>query len=242
MSKKSVSTDDLYTIRWAINKGTKDSKAVALATLGRLLGETPPLVENFHPGRELRVALVVGHNSKRKGAYAPGPIGEYEYTFNGRVADLLEERQPSGSVVKVFRRTSLGSYSKEIDRTYSEVSAWVPDIIVELHFNGYNGRTGYSCMLSAKSSPLSIEIGNVFQGKVVEATGFKDRGVIQVGRSDRGGRALYALDIPTIITEPFFGDYLPHATAIHNNGGAEFLAGVYADAITTIARKPIAVS
>lgn len=178
----------------------------------------------------MRVALVVGHNSSAPGAWVTGGgLNESEFAFNNRVVDEILHAGIPGVLLKRFNRyPNPSGYTKEIRTVYGAVNDWQPDLVVELHFNGGGGN--YSFMLAAENSPVGQKAAAAMQRVFHEKIGFVDKGVHARTRGERGGESLYSSKAPCVLTEPFFGDYGPHAVAIAKLGYAG-LADVYRAAI-----------
>ena len=185
---------------------------------------------------DIKVAVVVGHNSTNKGAFMRGAFNEFEYDFNNRVAELMvEEAKGSPLKIKRFNRDYTGSYNREIDRVYSNVNSWEPDFIFELHFNGYNGEVGYSSVLhhyaSNKGKACASHINDIF----VSETGFDDNGTSALGSSDRGYLSTAKAIAPCILTETWFGDFPEHVEKIGELGHSG-VADLYMQSIPGIAK------
>jgi N-acetylmuramoyl-L-alanine amidase len=175
--------------------------------------------------RPFRVALVVGHNSRQKGADSID--GNSEFDFNNAVADILCKEASTSLQYRRFNRAYSGAYTREIDTVYSQVAAWKPDLILELHFNA--GRGNYTTMLVAKGSTRSIPVANILNKAFASGLGVDNGGVKPVGPADRGGRGLFATKYPTILTEPFFGDNPKHKGITPDR-----VAGIYRAAINQV--------
>ena len=80
----------------------------------------------------MRIALVIGHNSRAQGAVR-ATDGRSEYDWNGVLAGMIRDHDPAS--IRIFRRTAGLGYSREIDKVYGEVDAWGAGGSVELHFN-----------------------------------------------------------------------------------------------------------
>ena len=238
-----MSRDLLYTLRWLINHPGRENKAEALKIIGSLLGESPgESVRNLptpaapapsHSGPRGRVALVIGHNSRSKGAYVKGRFNQFEYDFNGELASLIQSRAWAGLELKTFRRVYSGSYTSEIATVYNKVNAWNPDFILELHFNSYKGGD-YSFMLyhhaSAKSKAIAQTVNDVF----CAATGFKSNQK-NAGRKSgqRGYVSLAKSKAPCVLTEPFFENNPTHLRKIESLGHSG-VAELYLTAIRKV--------
>lgn len=150
---------------------------------------------------ERRVAVVIGHNSRKTGAYAGSPVNKSEYQLNGETGDLMAERADSDPniEIKVFRRKPISSYTAEIRECYRRVNAWDPEIVIELHFNWLGG-AGRVEMVVFKNGERSQEIGRIFLevgSKVF--SGLKK--LVKRGGGDRGGMSLVAAKAPCVLTE-----------------------------------------
>jgi N-acetylmuramoyl-L-alanine amidase len=161
----------------------------------------------------MKIAIVVGHNAKVPGAYAPTPIGLSEFDFNNLVADEMIRLARSsffgvlrgGSKLDLFKvhRTFSGSYSAEIDAAYHEVSGQGADASVELHFNAAHPRASGTETLSS-GSPKSLALAGHLQRAMVKVLGRPDRGLRALGPADRGGRSLHSAPPAAALVEPFF--------------------------------------
>lgn len=240
-----------YTLNWYLNEawGNPEQKENAqkaqLNVLNILTGgaygksttpEAIPAPSNIGDLPKMKIAVVVGHNSRNKGAFMKGAFNQFEFDFNNRVADLMiESAEGSDLQIKKFNRTYVGSYTTEVKRVYENVNAWDPDFIFELHFNGYNGKTGYSFVLhhhaSSKGKACAKHINDVF----VAETGFTDKETKALTSSDRGYLSTAEASAPCILTETWFGDYADHVEKI-GQLDHEGVAALYMDAIPGIGK------
>lgn len=179
------------------------------------------------PGR--KVALVIGHNSTAKGAYADAPVGQFEYDYNNAVAsEMISMAAERGLSMRRFLRTPGGGYNMEIDRVYREVETFAPDLIVEMHFNGGGG--DYATMLHARGAECSAKAAGAMLEEFSTRLGIRSWGLMPVDRNGRGGRSVWASARPTVLTEPFFGDRPEHVKRV-NEFGVRGIASVYHAAI-----------
>lgn len=235
-----------YTNRYWVSArwGNPDAHPFALETADELVAlatgtkqsaaPSPVPPENYDSvvdrGPEAKVALVVGHNARQKGAYVKGSLNQFEYDFHNIVADYILEKTWPGLTAKRFNRVYAGSYYSEIREVYGRVNAWKPDLAIEMHFNGYNGKTGYSFMLHHHASDTSRKCAEAMNDVFVDATGFDDKGTKALYSGDRGYTSTAKCASPHVLTEPFFGDYPPHASKISAFGHERF-ADIYLEAI-----------
>jgi N-acetylmuramoyl-L-alanine amidase len=178
----------------------------------------------------MKAAIVVGHNLRQPGAFAPSPIGECECTFNGKIADrMIEMAAASPLELKKFERRYVGSFEREIQQTYGQVEDWGANVSVELHFNADSAlATGTETLSSG--SRMSRLLGTAMQQAMVEALGVHDRGLKFPGRTESGWWNLHAASPPAVLVEPFFSTNrqdLERAVEV----GIEGLARVYLDGL-----------
>ena len=152
-----------------------------------------------------KLAVVVGHNSKQRGAVR-SDTGVSEYVWNGKLADVMEGiASEFGLTVKIFRREYVGSYSREINAVYDKVDRWGADASLELHFNAGADPRAHGTEMLSSGTAKSLTIAQAVQSEVVAALGTRDRGVHTVPPRGRGGRSLIAGKAPAVLAEPFFG-------------------------------------
>lgn len=208
--------DTLYTLRWFAKEMQKADSIERCRQLGSELEET--LTEQIDkniaggdretpaPGEKMKplLVLVVGHTMKSPGAAFA--LGENEYQYNKKVADLCEKYISDYEIdvkIEVVLRDRIG-----LSGAYEKVKSLRPDACIELHFNAFNKRvTGTETLCSANSEDRKFtEIVHKNICKVFERDGLS-RGIKVIPRSGRGGFSVNALEgIPNCLVEPFFGD------------------------------------
>lgn len=150
----------------------------------------------------MKVALVIGHNSRAQGAVRVTD-GRTEYDWNGELAAMIKDHDPAS--IRIFRRTAGLGYSREIDKVYAEVDAWGAGCSVELHFNASANSSARGCLMLSSGSQGSLGLASALQSACVGVMEGPDRGVVVKGRHERGGRSLWQGRAPAVLTEPFFG-------------------------------------
>ena len=170
----------------------------------------------------MKLAVVVGHNSKAQGATRVTD-GVTEYSWNSALAELIEEQ---GDDVKVFYRTYGGGYSAEIDRVYADVDAWGATASVELHFNAAGDDRVAGCETLSSGSSGSMALCEALQARMVAVMGERNRGIKIVGKSDRGGRSLWAGKAPAALIEPYFGSN-PDSCDLADGKSKELAKAIY---------------
>jgi len=194
------------------------------------------LVPQYNPtsskGR-IRVAVVVGHNHKSTGAYAPHPVNASEFEFNSTVArEMVAIASYDDDIqVKVFYRKPLSSYSAQIDEVYSRVNKWSPDRALELHFNwlAQAGRIEMAHYITSKKG-ASIAENLITAFARLMKTSSKKTKLLPRGKNDRGGRSLWACKCPIVLTEPFDCSNVSHLMRVDEIGIQAF-AETYINAI-----------
>lgn len=235
-----MSKADLFTARWYLSTGKPVPSGGPLEALydlltpaiGPMTGVNPPATTSapvaISPGevtdKKLKVAIVIGHNSKAPGAWVLPPLNLSEFEFNTKVFESMQTLASGTSIeLRKFNRIASSSgYASEVDACYRQVNDWNPDFCVEMHFNGGGGN--FAMIIVAKGSHLSIAAGAAMLETMSAEigtplwTGGTPRGVSQLTRSDRGGRSVWAASCPTVLTEPFFGDHSGHAKRVAELG------------------------
>lgn len=239
------------TIRWhVLNEwGKEEGRAAILEICRERLGYPEAGAEPSDPGKKdsflppgkspaglpLRIAIVVGHNSKAPGASAPDPIGLSEFDFNNRVADEMVRLCPEGLTLTKFNRFPSPSYNREISDVYAKVDAWRADASIELHFNSATPSVTGTETLTGSGSE-SIKLGAHVQQAMLDGLGLRDRGVRTLRSDDRGYRSVVAGSAPAIMTEPFFASNPADLAAAAKLGSTGF-ARMYLSGLVAYAKS-----
>ncbi|MGL5050610.1 MAG: N-acetylmuramoyl-L-alanine amidase [Fusobacteriaceae bacterium] len=167
----------------------------------------------------MKVALIVGHNAKSKGAYSETlKISEFDLFSN--VAKLIQNKMPS---VDVYKREDVGSYSKEMKKVIDQVNSKGYDLVLELHYNAHNTQANGAKMLHYNKSTKGIEYSNMLL-KEHESLGLKNAGLIPVKDSSQNGSyGILHSKMAYILTESFFGDNVADCNKVN----AEKLSNVF---------------
>lgn len=145
-----------------------------------------------------KVAIVVGHDSKEKGAFSP-ILNKSEFDYHKELVEHLP--------FDVYYRNTSGGYKTKMEALARQINAKKYDLVVELHFNSSaNPQANGSECLYYYASPIGKRYAEVFTDKVVSTYGMKKRGAIPISNSsDRGYWFLKLMNAPALILEPFFG-------------------------------------
>ena len=157
---------------------------------------------DFFPERT--VCLIVPHEARKPGAWSP-QLGASEYKYmelflNGPLSDEFRQKDVDCHVIY---RDGVG-----ISGAYKKALSLKPALIMEWHFNAYNGKAnGFEILYKPdlqKEKDLANDILDVFK----HVLGSKNRGLKVI--SKKGERGFYNVSqtskIPSILLEPFFGD------------------------------------
>lgn len=221
---------DIWTAIWLSENSTGQKTSDFLRTL--LPNSSPKSTKG-----NLKFAIVVGHNKKRPGAYAPHPIYKSEFAFNTEVAKAmvkLANLDPTIEV-KVFYRKPMNSYYAEIDDVYRRVNKWEPHYALELHFNWLN-QAGRVEMAHSPTSDISKALANSLLKTFSRLMRTVKVKLLPRGKSDRGGRSLWACKCPIVLTEPFDCSNTEHLIRV-SEIGPEVFADVYLKTLKTFATK-----
>ncbi|MGL5202095.1 N-acetylmuramoyl-L-alanine amidase [Cetobacterium sp.] len=165
-----------------------------------------------------KIALIVGHNEKSKGAYS-----EYlkisEYDFFTKVLDELFDKYDEvfnlddnfikniKDHVSLFRVPNTG-YSKEMAEVVKELADKKFDIAIELHFNATASHNQHgNTVLYWHKSEEGKRLSDLFQDIMTKKTGIRKLDLIQIKSLDQNGAyGIIKSKCPYILLEPFFGD------------------------------------
>lgn len=152
----------------------------------------------------MKIALVLGHDKKSKGAYSK-VLKKYE---NDLARDIAYEYLKIADA-DIITRLPNSSYSSAMKEVLKVANNGDYDVVFELHFNSSDNpqANGCECLVYHKSSG-SKEIAKKFNDNINKATGIKIRnsGLVEVkSSSDRGGYGIVNSKPKWILIEPFFG-------------------------------------
>lgn len=149
-----------------------------------------------------KVAIIIGHRSKRQGAYS-AILGETEYQYMKKVAEYLSD------VADIYERpdTSFGSESGRIKRMVQKVNAENYDLSLSLHFNAFsdpkaNGATALFYITNKRTKAIAKEFVELMHQDFC----VKRRSLIAItSKKQRGGTYIVTSKADAVLLEPFFG-------------------------------------
>ena len=176
-----------------------------------------------------KVALIIGHNDRSRGAYSPILLSEFKYWK--RIAEKIKGEIPE--IVDVYERKPNKAYIPEMNEILKELNKNDYEFCLELHFNGSLNRdaNGCECLVYWKNEKAK-ELATDFMARLQNVFGSKIRDKVNVlkekktinGREEeterkeatkgitliqdsnvRGGYGICKSKDTYILLEPFFG-------------------------------------
>ena len=151
-----------------------------------------------------RVAIVIGHNKKVKGAYSKY-LKISEWDFYKDISEKIREMDTAGNV-DIYFRNYHGSYSQEMRELTNKLNRKDYKLIIELHFNSSSNPLAYGAeVLLFHSSKKGIKESVRFLNNLREEYENRIRGLVPVTKAtQRGGMGICNTKAPYILIEPFF--------------------------------------
>ena len=153
-----------------------------------------------------KIALIIGHNARSKGAFSM--IVGSEFTYWKNIAEKIKSEIPE--LVDVYERKSSTNYVIEMKEVLKELNKNDYKFCLELHFNSSLSPSakGCECLVyykNDKAKKLAIDLMARLQSKF-KSTVRGNRGLIEVQDSNvRGGYGICNSKDTYILIEPFFG-------------------------------------
>lgn len=166
-----------------------------------------------------KIAIVVGHDKLEQGAFS-NLLKQSEFAYNSEVAKLLP-------FDIYFRDEKIKGYSSKVTELANRINQKHYDLVIELHFNSFNGIANGSEALYYNGSKLGQRWAEIYASRIVQEYGTNPRGAKSKVESDRGGVFLKKVNAPCIIVEPFFGDNKEALLFKDVNKYAKFLIDVF---------------
>lgn len=154
----------------------------------------------------MKVALIIGHNSRSKGAYSSIIGSEFDYWK--RIAMKIKTIIPG--VVDVYERSPNKYYTREMFQILEELNQSEYKFCLELHFNSSvtPKANGCECYIYHKNNEAKMlatnfmhQLHNIFNVKIRNNHGINLVSSSQV----RGGYGICKSKWTYILIEPFFG-------------------------------------
>ena len=153
-----------------------------------------------------KVALIIGHNKRSKGAHSTIIGSEYDYWK--RIAEKVETEIPA--LVDVYERKPNKTYIPEMNEVLKDLNKNSYKFCIELHFNSAASEqaNGCECLVYYKNNKAK-ELATNFMARLQNLFNSKIRGnhgIIEIKDSKtRGGYGICNSKDTYILIEPFFG-------------------------------------
>ena len=153
-----------------------------------------------------KVALIIGHNDRSRGAYSPILLSEFKCWK--RIAEKIKGEIPG--IVDIYERKPNKAYIPEMNEVLKELNKNDYKFCMELHFNSSLNRDANGCeCLVYWENEKAKELATDFMARLQNVFGSKIRGnhgIIEIqGSNVRGGYGICNSKDTYILVEPFFG-------------------------------------
>lgn len=160
---------------------------------------------------KMKVALIIGHNQRSKGAYSSIIGSEFDYWK--RIAEKIKTEIPE--LVDIYERKPKQYYGQEMREVLQELNKHNYKYCLELHYNaGASQAHGCECLVYHKNEQAK-ELASMFMARLQNIFGSKIRGnhgLIEVKDSNtRGAYGICNSKDTYVLIEPFFGSNLDEA-------------------------------
>ena len=151
-----------------------------------------------------KVALVIGHNKRSKGAYSSIVGSEYDYWE--RIAEKIKTEIPL--MVDVYERKPNQYYTREMFEVLEELNKNDYKFCMELHFNSAENTqaNGCECLVYCKNKKAK-ELATTFMIRLQNKFGSKIRnnqGIIEIQDSKiRGGYGICKFSVEKDVVDLF---------------------------------------
>ena len=159
-----------------------------------------------------KIALIIGHNARSKGAFSMIVGSEFSYWKN--IAEKVKGEIPE--LVDIYERKPSTNYVTEMNEVLKELNKNDYKFCLELHFNSSSAinAKGCECLVYHKNEQaknLAIDLMARLQNDF-KSTIRGNRGLIEVqDRNTRGGYGICNSKDTYILIEPFFGSNIDEA-------------------------------
>lgn len=150
-----------------------------------------------------KVALIIGHNKRSKGAFSMIVGDEFGYWKN--IAYKIKSTIPE--MIDIYEREPNQNYVREMNKVLVELNKHNYEYCLELHFNSAldSKANGCECLIY-KGNKKAKKLSTNFMARLQNVFNSKVRGVIEIGDSKtRGGYGICNSKDTYVLLEPFFG-------------------------------------
>ena len=147
----------------------------------------------------MKIAIIVGHDPSEQGAYSKA-LSSSEYKYNCEAAQYLKD------IADIYYRPTGRSYKAKMEQLAKEINPKGYDLVIELHFNSFNGIANGCETVGFKGSALAERIGKLYCDTISKHYNCTNRGHKATVPEGRGYHFTKLMRAPALILEPFFGD------------------------------------
>lgn len=145
-------------------------------------------------------AIVIGHHQNEQGAFSPY-LQKSEYLYHSEVASYLEKMG-----FDVYNRSGKGGYKTQMQELAQRMNPKNYSLVLELHFNAFNGVANGCESLSYAGNDYTALIGASYCDFITKRYGNYNRKNKAISEGKNGYWFLHYQNAPALILEPFFGD------------------------------------
>lgn len=174
------------------------------------------------PEVEVKVAFVIGHTSRAKGANSPYIGSEWDFHQSEAVKKALAKAAKDHGVDARFLTfdPSLPGYHNRCRALAAEINAFDPDYVVELHFNSFHSPSAHGTETLHTGTKGSLALAGMLQACTVDCLGTVSRSVPLVhvkSTRQRGGGLIRRVRAPAALPEFGFGSNPSDAAKMEKN-------------------------
>ena len=150
-----------------------------------------------------KVALIIGHNARSKGAFSMIVGDEFGYWRN--IAEKIKYEIPE--MIDIYEREPNTNYVREMNKLLVELNKHSYEYCLELHcISALDSKAnGCECLIY-KGNKKAKELSTNFMARLQNIFNSKVRGVIEIADSKtRGGYGICNSKDTYVLLEPFFG-------------------------------------
>ncbi|MBR8701488.1 MULTISPECIES: N-acetylmuramoyl-L-alanine amidase [unclassified Fusobacterium] len=168
-----------------------------------------------------KVALVVGHNERSKGAYST-VLNESEFDYYKEIATLINQMDES---IDIYIRKPNTSYTREMSQVINSINLHTYKYVFELHFNNVtDSKVNGALCLAYHNSTKGLSIAKEFLERLCKEYNLKNKGIVKIKSSnERGGFGICKTNCPYVLIEPFFGNNMEANKFVDKEKFANFL-------------------
>ena len=128
---------------------------------------------------EFKVAFVIGHHREVKGSYSKF-LKKYEYDFwkeyaNSYLKDIGDVFEHEPGPIYKERQRLMANKTKEYD------------LVIELHFNGFNGESNGSEVLVYAGNEYTAKTGTLVSTMMASSMKYVNRGIKKLDNGNQNG-------------------------------------------------------